>query len=169
MPEEVDMFAYFVSMLSLCVLFGLFAGVYVKFTSVLTGTLAYPTYLALYGMEFLLAPGRKSEKKAFGFNLPKAGKSRQFSHWLATFVTLLLLFPLGLAFWSSLSSPSAQMEFMLSAMYGHLLPPALLLIPLGCLAGLYGISWYSELDDKSPMEKIEALSVPGLWKSFAGE
>lgn len=169
MVGEPNLFAYFVSMLSLCVLFGLIAGVYAKFISVMTGTLAYPTYLALYGMEFALAPGKKTEKKFFGFNLPKTGRSRLFSHWLASLVTLLLLFPLGWSFWQSLASTAAQAEFMLSAMYGRLLPPALLLVPLGCVVGLYGISWFSELDEKSPLEKIEALSVPGLWKSFAGE
>jgi hypothetical protein len=156
-------------MLALCVLLGLLAGIYAKFISVMTGTLAYPTYLALYGMEFALAPGRKSKKVFFGFNLPKTGVPRQFSHWLATMVTLLLLFPLGLSFWSSLASPAAQAEFMLSAMYGRLLPPSLLLLPLGCVLGLYAISWFSELDEKTPMEKIEGLSVPGLWKSIAGE
>lgn len=169
MEEAPNIYAYFVSMLSLCLLFGLIAGIYAKFISVVTGTLAYPAYLAIYGMEFMLAPGRKSKKVFFGFNLPKVGTKRQVSHLLATAVTLLLLLPLGASFWQSLSSPSAQVEFMLSAMYGRLLPPVLLLAPLGCVLGLYGISWFSELDENSPMEKIESLSVPKLWKSLTGE
>ena len=169
MEEAPNTFSYLVSMISLCLLLGLLAGVCAKFTSVLIGTLAYPTYLAIYGMEFMLAPGRKSKKVFFGFNLPKRGNSRQFSHWFATTITLLLLFPLGASFWHSLTSSAAQVEFLVSAMYGRLLPPMLLLIPLSCVLGLYALSWFAELDEKSPMEKIESLSVPKLWKSLVEE
>jgi hypothetical protein len=62
MVEEPNIYAYLVSMLALCVFLGLLAGIYAKFISVMTGTLAYPTYLALYGMEFALAPGRKKKR-----------------------------------------------------------------------------------------------------------
>lgn len=117
----------------------------------------------------MLAPGRKTKKVFFSFNLPKSGRKQKISHFLAAAITMMLLLPLSASIWQSLSSPIAQMEFMLSTMYGRLLPPDLLLPPLGCVLGLYGISWFTELDENSPMEKIESLSVPKLWKSLADE
>lgn len=168
MNSEIDAYAYLASMSALLVLMGALAGAYAKFVSVMVGTLAYPAYLAIYGMEFFLAPGQKKERKFFGFNLPKSGTARYISHWLGTAVTLLLLFPMGFAFYEALVSPEKQLQFFVSVMYGWLLPPSFLVIPLGCLLTLYIVSWRTELDPSSPMEKIEALSIPALWKKAIG-
>jgi hypothetical protein len=120
-------------------------------------------------MEFVLAPGKKKERKFFGFNLPKSWNARYACHYLGMGVTLLLLLPLGWEFYSSLTSQEKQLQFIVSAMYGRLLPPIVLLVPLACLVAMYVISWRTEIDQNSPMEKIEALSVPSLWKKALGE
>ncbi len=169
MSQEINIYAYLASMCALAVLMGLLAGVYAKFVSVVVGTLAYPTYLSIYGMEFILAPGKKKERKFFGFNLPKSVNARYACHFLGMIVTLLLLVPLGWEFFDSLTAQEKQLQFIVSAMYGRLLPPVVLLVPLTCLSAMYVISWRTELDSNSPMEKIEALSVPSLWKKAIGE
>ncbi len=168
MSEEINIYAYLASMCAVVVLIGLLAGIYAKFVSVVIGTLAYPTYLSIYGMEFILAPGKKKERKFFGFNLPKSGNARYACHFLGMTVTLLLLAPLGWEFFESLTSQEKQIRFIVSAMYGRILPPVVLLVPLACLVAMYVISWHTEIDSNSPMEKIEALSVPSLWKKAIG-
>jgi hypothetical protein len=80
-----------------------------------------------------------------------------------------LLLPFGLAFYEAAIIPQKQIQFAIGMMYGRLLPPGLLLVPLGCLLALYIISWRTELDPNSPMEKIQALSIPSLWKRAIGD
>ena len=119
------MLGYVLSMLGICVVMGLFAGLYAKFISVVLGTLAYPAYLALYGMEFVLAPGSKKGRQFFGFNMPKGGPARMACHFLGATTTIILIAPLGLRVFSAATDLKRQGLFWESAFNGTLFPAPL--------------------------------------------
>lgn len=161
--ENVNVLGYMVSMLAICFVMGLFAGLYSKFISIVIGTLSYPTYLALYGLQFVLAPGKSEKRRFFSFNIPKSGDSRLACHFLGSIVTLAL-YPLGEKVFLAATDLKYQAVFWQGVMEGTLIPILYLLFPLACLLIMYAISLQADIDTNSPMEKIESLSVPSLWK-----
>lgn len=145
---------------------GLLAGSFTKSALVVIGIFSYPAYLILYGVELVLS--WKENRKLFRFNLPRSGNLRYASHCLAAFFTITLVYPMGYALWLLPTSSLEPMEFMGSVVYETIFSPILLFFQYAFLIGLYFISWRIEDDERSPLEKITALSVPTLWKSFTG-
>ncbi|WBA13863.1 hypothetical protein [Salinivibrio proteolyticus] len=146
------------------VFIGLLAGTFTKFTLVVIGVLSYPAYLVLYGVELVFS--WKENRKLFRFNLPRSGNLRYASHSLAAFFTITLVWPMVYALWFLPVSSLENMELMGNVVYEKLFPPILLFFHYAFLIGLYSISWRAEYDERSPLEKITALSIPAIWKSL---
>jgi hypothetical protein len=164
--NEINVYSSLLSLISLTLLIGLFAGIYVKFVSVVTAILSYPTYLAMYGLEFALFRKEFTSRHFLSLNIPKSGMRKRIMNGFASVVTGMWLIPLVISFVDSLTSQAKQITFMVSAIYGHYLPTMVFLIPFSCIAVIYSMSWFSEVDTNSPWEKIENLSVPSLWKKL---
>ncbi len=143
----------------------IFFGVTLRVTQVVMAILAYPIYLALYYFEFINGKSNGS-RKLLSLNIPEDNPKKFWMNFSA-FMVAILIIPNFIQLYVTFSlGAEAQANAMLNIalgssslqMWGNILLISFLFV-------IYIISYFTEVDDRDPMTKIEELSIPSLWKS----
>lgn len=166
MESEVSLVSYLVNSMAMLILMCGVLGVAQKITSVLLAICAYPVYLSLYYFEAFSTKIGINGKQFFRLNIPKSNPRKYFMNFVASVVVLGLL-PNAFTFYAAVHlPPEAQAKLIVSLMFGS--SPFQIWhngIAVMSVFVIYLISYWSEPDDRHPIEKIDQLSVPSLWKS----
>lgn len=163
--------AYVVNCIGMIFALFLSLGVFFKIGFVMTGIIAYPVYIALFTAEaFTQTLKKNSERKFFRLNIPDTHNKRVGMNISATIVMLCMM-PNFISFYyifqyGQLNKFEAGNKFV-----GMLIGTDLFQLTLNGLAGIfliliYCISYFTKIDQREPMEKIEKLSVPSLWSGL---
>ena len=166
MEPEVGLLSYLVNPMAMLILICGVLGVAQKITSVLLAICAYPVYLSLYYFEAFSTKIGMKGKQFFRLNVPRSNPRKYFMNFAAAVVVLGLL-PNVFTFYSAVHlPPEEQAKSIVSLMFGsssfQILHNGVAIV---FVFVIYLISYWSEPDDRHPMEKIDQLSVPSLWKS----
>jgi len=164
-PSDINVFNYFVNSAAMLVMLLVFLGVTYRLSLMAMAILAYPIYLALYYFEFM---GKKMSGKRhfFVLNLPDENPKRLIMNFCASMVSLLML-PNLLKIYLALNmgveaQTNAISDLLLGdddiQMWGNSLMIAFVFV-------VYGISYFTKIDERHTITKIQDLTVPSLWKS----
>lgn len=168
--NEVSALAYFINGIGMLFALTLIFGVMIKLSQILSAVLAYPVYLALYTFEWFVRSSRKDlGRRFFMLNIPKANPKRYFMNMSAVSVVIFML-PNVMNLHSYLTSAYSD-EVKAKILTGMFMGTGGVQITFNVLAAvsiiiIYCISYFSEMDERDPMDKIETLSVPSLWSGI---
>ncbi|TMO52855.1 hypothetical protein [Pseudoalteromonas phenolica] len=161
---DINTFAYLVNSVAMLLMLLIFMGVTFRVSQMLMAVFAYPIYLALFYFE-LMSGKNTGKRKFFALNIPEENPKRFWMNFSA-FMVALLIIPNFLKIYMALNlSPEAQSKVMLNIvlgssnfqMWGNI-------VLLSFIVIIYLISYFTEIDERDPMTKIEELSIPSLWK-----
>lgn len=164
MDTHVSVYGYLtnIPILLLILLFGV--GLYVKAASVVIKLLSYPTYLALYSLEFFVAKKYSLEKRHFfRLNIPPESTKRFYMDIVASFVTVFTAMTVGIQLYILIAIPETAKHFFQSIFNGTLIPIPLAITILIAIFIIYAISWFTEIDQKKTYDKIQSLTIPSLF------
>ena len=148
--------------LLLVLLFGV--GLYVKAGSILMKLLSYPTYLALYSLEFFIKKTYNLEKRHFlRLNIPLESTKRFWMDIIASFVTIFTSIAVGMQLYILFTFPETVKYFFESFYKGTLIPIPLAVTIIIAILIIYIISWFTDVDTKKAYDKIQYLTIPSLF------
>ena len=166
---EISVLAYLVNSIGVIFALCLFFGVMFKASMVFTAIFAYPVYLAIFTFEmFVYTKSKGDERKFFKLNIPKENPKRFFMNSAASLVVLFML-PNFLTLYSIVVYGTYNQVEAADKLVGLMLGSDAIQLWFNGLAGvfilvIFCISYFTELDQNEPLEKIEQLSIPSLWK-----
>lgn len=163
--SDINVFAYLINASIVFLVLLAVMGLMQKLSSIFMAVLAYPVYLALYTFEIPASRKDLSQRRVLSLNLPSSNPKRTAMNFLASLVvfcslpnliTLYSLFNAEIQYQSTL-----LLKLFLSDNSFQLWSNSFALL---FIAGIYWISYKSEIDPRPAFEKIEGLSIPSLWK-----
>lgn len=166
MESEISILSYLVNSVAMLIVMCGLLGIAHKVSSVLISICAYPVYLSLYCFEIFATKIGMKGKQFFRLSIPKSNPKKLAMNFAATLVVLGLL-PNALTYYTAVFlSPEQQAISLISLIFGN---SSFQLchngLAIGSVLAIYLISYWVEPDERHPMEKIDQLSVPSLWKS----
>jgi len=134
-----------------------------KFYIFCVATLAFPTYLALFGIEYLIVNAKnKTEKNLFRLNVPKKIEKKITMNTIASIITIINVFIIDKYVLSFYTIVDDDFFIKLTKVFAISYIPILV---IGfCILIIYSISYFEEVDEKTAKEKIIDLQIPSLWK-----
>jgi hypothetical protein len=161
--KEINYFFVLLNIIPVLVFAAFGFAICIKLTRIAFAILAYPIYLALYGLEFVVS-------KIITLTIPEQSEEKHKLNAIAGLALIFMtpnLFNLYIIFSGNsvinpltifplIAHPSSIMSFSNGV--------ALLLV-----MAVYFVSSKYPSDTRSPMEKISSLSVPSLWKDIVKE
>lgn len=166
---EVSLLAYLVNSIGIIFALCLFFGVIFKTAMVFSAIFAYPVYLAIFAFEiFIHSNKRSNDKTFFRLNIPKENPKRFFMNSSASLVVLFML-PNLFTLYSIVRYGSHTQMVAADKLVNLMLGSDTIQLWCNGLAGvfilvIFTISYFTEIDTNEPLEKIEKLSIPSLWK-----
>ncbi|EJL6700987.1 hypothetical protein NMS31_001630 [Vibrio cholerae] len=167
----VHVIAYFINCIGMIFALCIALGVLFKIGFVITGIMAYPVYIALFTAEAFTQTFKKnSERKFFRLNIPETHNKRIGMNISATIVMLCMI-PNFISFYYVLQYGQLNQVEAANKFVGMFIGTDSFQLLLNGLSGgflivIYCISYFSKVDQRDPMEKIEKLSVPSLWSGL---
>lgn len=146
---------YLWNLFLLCILYGFFC----KIALHLLKGLAFPVYLGIHIMEFF------TQNHFFVFDVPKQGNKKYLMHSLAMIVSIFCLILLSAWTQEILSNDEERIiNFSVTAHPALAFPIFLNFILLGIIIWLGNVK--GSKTKLTPLNKVENLSIPDLWKKF---
>ncbi|WP_063651348.1 hypothetical protein [Aliivibrio fischeri] len=169
--SNIDFMAYIINHIGVFFALFLFMGVAFKLGMIFSAIGAYPVYLALFAVEYVLLPSKKSSgKHLLKLNIPKKVMPRNFMNVAATFVTIFMI-PNFIKLYeilngirnNEISAANGFINYLMGFESNQLLSNGLAIF---LILIVYIISYFTTFDERSAVEKIETLSVPSLWSGI---
>lgn len=153
----------FISLIPLCFIIGFVIALSYKFYVKLVAAIAFPTYLVLYGIEYLLFDNKNlTEKKLYRLNLPKKIAKKTSMNTIASFITIINIYIIDkyILFFNTIKDNDliSKLKKVLFIDY------RVVLVIIFLILIIYLMSYSEEIDERTGMEKIVDLKIPSLWK-----
>jgi hypothetical protein len=156
--QFVSALTHLLYLVPLLLAFLIFYGGVLVVGMIVTTACAYPTYAALYTLE-MLAPFLKLNKpKTFG---KKFGMNLSASFCFLFTALIVLRFYEGVSYFG-------LDAFVEKVKMGEINLLSACSVVLGSVFVIYLISYFSDPDERDPLEKLEDLAVPPLVKKIVG-
>ncbi|MDY0051058.1 MAG: hypothetical protein RBR65_00840 [Aliarcobacter sp.] len=161
---EVEIFTLLMNHIPLIFIVLFIIGISYKFYTILVSVLSYPTYIALYLLEYFLDQGYLKNKSFYRINIPKDIKKKIRFNTIMSIFTLINIFIVYNYKENYLNIIEGTNEKVIFLIFLSIFICFLFLIVI------YFFNWHlskgQEIDKKDSLEKIVDLNIPSLWKSI---